>query len=295
MGAQLSVYATQPKLANVHGLQGFSGIYMVTGLLTRFDPKGYPYLAIELSDNQATISVCCFSPEREMPPIVAFQWVGVQVNYQSIQGFPHFRCEAIDLNPDVMVVNDRVSLLPYKYSCNVSHLSALRYLVNSIRCDALRDTVEMVLVQPEVTLPFLSCPASLNYHHNYRGGLLEHSLEVARLMLMDTSLSQYERDLAVAIALFHDIGKTLTLTPDMTRTALGTLVDHSDLNLEVCGPALKYLSYQYVIKANQVRHAITCSSENSRYGFAANTKLAKLLRRADRLSAEGYFLTNEIN
>ena len=67
-------------------------------------------------------------------------------------------------------------------------------------------------------------------------------------------------------ALLHDVGKTKTLTPDMTRTAIGRLVDHSQLTLELCAEPLRKLECRAPGIAYHLRHAWTCYSPGARFG-----------------------------
>ena len=76
-------------------------------------------------------------------------------------------------------------------------------------------------------------PAAKRNHHAYVGGLLEHSLSVANSCdrLADHYRSQgaeIDRDLLVAGALLHDIGKVRELTggPSIGYTAEGSLLGH---------------------------------------------------------------------
>lgn len=75
------------------------------------------------------------------------------------------------------------------------------------------------------------------------------------------------------------------MTADMQRTDIGTLVDHDDLTLEICAPALSKLSAIDATIANELRHAWTCSSHNARYGFKPKTIIAQKLQDYDCSSA----------
>ncbi|QSZ66607.1 HD domain-containing protein [Methanofollis aquaemaris] len=56
---------------------------------------------------------------------------------------------------------------------------------------------------------FFIKPAAKGRHHEYRGGLAEHTLETARIALAacDATRTDADRDLVIAGALLHDIGK----------------------------------------------------------------------------------------
>jgi 3'-5' exoribonuclease len=69
---------------------------------------------------------------------------------------------------------------------------------------------------------FSAAPASMQMHSNYSGGLLEHSVKVARIC--DAMAGLYpgvDRDLLVAGALLHDVGKVRELE-------MGTSIEVSD-------------------------------------------------------------------
>lgn len=54
---------------------------------------------------------------------------------------------------------------------------------------------------------FWTCPASLRDHHAYAGGLAQHSLEVATLIASASTVPTDLRDVGIAMALLHDLGK----------------------------------------------------------------------------------------
>lgn len=61
---------------------------------------------------------------------------------------------------------------------------------------------------PEIYRAYTESPAAKVYHHACVGGLLEHSLSVARIVLASCDLyPEMNHDLALTAALLHDIGK----------------------------------------------------------------------------------------
>lgn len=61
---------------------------------------------------------------------------------------------------------------------------------------------------PALQEAFVRAPAAKRIHHNYSGGLLEHTLSVARLCdRIAENYPQLNRDLVITGALLHDIGK----------------------------------------------------------------------------------------
>ncbi|HVC32412.1 MAG TPA: HD domain-containing protein [Chloroflexota bacterium] len=98
-------------------------------------------------------------------------------------------------------------------------VAELRALVKTIR-PPLRDVVTAAL-EPDVAR-LAHWPAAEELHHAWLGGLLEHTLEVAKLC--DAILGTIpgpDRDVAVAGALLHDVGK-------LDAYQVGTVFDATD-------------------------------------------------------------------
>ncbi len=87
----------------------------------------------------------------------------------------------------------------------------LSNFINKIEEESLKKTIQELF---DAHPYFYECPASMYYHHDYLGGLLEHSVQTARLAFLTlmnlsqiTDISVISKDLIVAGALLHDIGK----------------------------------------------------------------------------------------
>jgi 3'-5' exoribonuclease len=85
----------------------------------------------------------------------------------------------------------------------------LRALVATIQKPALRQLLESFFAEDsEVFQRWSTAPAAKKYHQAYRHGLLEHSLSVAQgVSAISATFPGIDRDIAVAGALLHDIGK----------------------------------------------------------------------------------------
>jgi 3'-5' exoribonuclease len=86
------------------------------------------------------------------------------------------------------------------------------------------------------TAQFKRAPAAKKMHHAYIGGLLEHTLSMA--VLADKIAGHYngiDRDLLLAGALLHDIGKTREFSYDMgiDYSDEGRLVNHIVIGLQM--------------------------------------------------------------
>lgn len=141
--------------------------------------------------------------------------------------------------------------------------------------------VEAVFADDAVAFAFVSAPASLNNHHNYPGGLLKHSLECLQMVGKHRDFSKNSYQLGLVSALFHDIGKTLTLTHNMKRTSLGYSTDHDKLTYEVLKPYLSQLEQSWPAGAKDLFYLLGWKINR----HVPRYNMADLVACSDRLSA----------
>lgn len=286
----------QPLLENAYNYSRFKGCYYLTGFVARIDDVKEPFWVITLSDASGELKVYCRDQTCISEGLNPQSLVDVEVRIDCRGTEPYFRCKLIQTSTVDLSKPKQLSQLPAALCQKPHALQLLLELVESISDQLLKEFVTNVLTQSNIGVRFIQCPASANHHHNYSGGLLEHSVEVAQKLAIELRDNNEERDVAIVAALFHDIGKTQTFSSDGSRSAIGYIVDHNDLTLEVCASALKILHTKHAGLANRLRHAWTCASPGSRYGFKAKTLTANLLKRYDRESAANATkATNSIN
>ncbi|HEY2219676.1 MAG TPA: HD domain-containing protein [Gaiellaceae bacterium] len=108
----------------------------------------------------------------------------------------------------------------------------LDFLVGELTHPGLAATARAVLAQCDLT----AYPATVDDHHSYAGGLLEHTVGVATLCRETVQLHPRLRgELVLAAALLHDAGRTLELTrgPSFAATVEGRLLGHVHLGLRL--------------------------------------------------------------
>jgi 3'-5' exoribonuclease len=86
----------------------------------------------------------------------------------------------------------------------------------------------------ELWAGFRVAPAAKHYHQAYRHGLLEHTLGVAQAVsAISATFGGIDRDVAVAGALLHDIGKLEAYTDEGGREEIIDLTDAGRLHGEI--------------------------------------------------------------
>ena len=94
--------------------------------------------------------------------------------------------------------------------------SDLRQLLATVQSPELRELLDLFFGEgSEMWARFRDAPAAKVYHQAYRHGLLEHTLSVAQAVSAAANFFPgIDRDVAVAGALLHDIGKTEAYNDD---------------------------------------------------------------------------------
>lgn len=133
--------------------------------------------------------------------------------------------------------------------------------------------------------------AAKSVHHGYIGGLLEHSVSVAKLCEQYAVLyPQLNRDLLVTSALFHDIGKAeeLSAFPENDYTDEGQLVGHIVMGTIKLSKLMDEIPGFPAKLANEVKHCILSHHGELEFGSPKKPALAEALAlsQADNLDAK---------
>ncbi len=137
---------------------------------------------------------------------------------------------------------------------------------------------------------FVQAPAAKRLHHACHGGLLEHTLAVARLVLTATDLyPTLDHDLAVTVALLHDIGKVRSYDPvTFELTEEGMLFNHLPLGAMLVGEAIQRISGFPESTRLRVIHAILAHHGEPAKGSPVRPKTVEaiVLHYADNLDGD---------
>jgi 3'-5' exoribonuclease len=156
----------------------------------------------------------------------------------------------------------------------------LEFLAGELTHPGLRETVAGVL-DAETRALLRALPATLDGHHSYAGGLLEHTVGVATLCRETAQLHQRLRsDLLVGAALLHDVGRTRELGrgPVFRQSDEGRLLGHVHLGLRLVEERSGALD---VAVRSELLHAVACHHD----ARAARTAEAAVLYHANQLDA----------
>lgn len=115
------------------------------------------------------------------------------------------------------------------------------------------------IIESDLGVKLLQLPASQSHHHNYRGGLLAHSIECAIIagQLALPALPKVEAELTMVAAFLHDIGKCGTHSELGNYIHLGNFISHDAYTLEALAPFLSTLDKNWPLGASLLRNMLT--------------------------------------
>lgn len=149
-------------------------------------------------------------------------------------------------------------------------IRSLREILRGIGDVHLKGLVDSFLGDREFMARFKKAPAAKTFHHGYIGGLLEHTLSVCRMAVHAAGhYPKLNRDLLVASAFLHDIGKIRELSYDLLidYTDEGRLVGHVVLGVAMVDEKLKAFREFPQELAVKLRHLIL--SHHGQYDFGS--------------------------
>jgi len=138
---------------------------------------------------------------------------------------------------------------------------------------------------------FLQLPAAISKHHNYLNGLLDHTIEVAELVLGAQSVfPSLDYDLLLTCALLHDIGKVEEYKVDrgFEFTEKGNLFGHIVIGYSMVRDAIRGIANFPPDLTSKILHIILSHHGREEWGSPRRPAFteAYLLHFMDNLSSK---------
>ena len=129
-------------------------------------------------------------------------------------------------------------------------------LVTHVSNPFVRALLEHIMAEHEAQLRVW--PAAQTIHHAYRGGYLEHVLQIARVASLLADTYGADRDIVVAGAVLHDIGKLQELTYDgaTTYSREGRMLGHIAMGLVLVREAARQIPDFPQVLRTQIEHIV---------------------------------------
>ncbi|MCX5831858.1 MAG: HD domain-containing protein [Deltaproteobacteria bacterium] len=244
-----------------------------------FSQKGAPYLNVRLKDKTGELDGKIWDNAREWDK--AFKKGDIvriearSANYKNV-----IQLSIMELKK---AADEDITLsdyLPAARRDGGEMLAELMIIVESVDNPHLKALLNAFFRDEEIADLFKRAPAAKGFHHIYLGGLLEHTLSVARLL--DLACAQYEgidRDLLLTGGILHDIGKIYELSYGRTvdYTDEGRLVGHIVMGAEMVDKRIAALEDFPAHLALKLRHVMLSHHGDLEYGSPKRPKTVEAL------------------
>lgn len=244
-----------------------------------------------LEDNSGRIPFICFEAGlvdklRQMEGAEAFMVSGaVDINKFSNDMALQVVVQKFD---NLLPEDDITNLLPKGNFNEKEYITRLQNLIKTVRNPGLRALLETIF-SGAVYDKFIMNPAGMRMHHAYIGGLLQHSVDVAGIAIaLAEQIGNVDKDLVVAGALLHDIGKLREISSQIgfPYTNEGRLLGHIAMSVMMVQEAAAKLKLPQA-RLEQLQHILLSHHGDNEKGspVVCATKEAFIVHYADEIDA----------
>jgi len=218
--------------------------------------------------------------------------------------FVHVEGNISEYNGNLQLVIKKMALCPDEFSPNPSDFiprtprntdamfdRLVKMVNNFIKDKYLKQLLEAFWNDREFVRKFKDAPAAKKMHHNYIGGLLEHTLSMASLVEKITGhYSGIDMELLMAGAIFHDIGKIreFDYSSIIDYSDEGRLLSHIVIGCQMIDEKIREIKDFPEEKALLLRHMIISHHGAREFGSPELPKTieAVLLNYIDEIDAK---------
>ena len=193
---------------------------------------------------------------------------------------------AVDLDPVW-----KLNLVDRDLIANFNDFVMLREIIWRLD-EEMRGVICEVLTHTDIAPGFFLAPASVAGHHAVAGGNLRHALEVALTVarLVEDHGTDLDRDLAVAAAILHDLGKALEYdakpSGEWRMSLRGKLIGHKLTGYEYVAAAVRECNLAPE-RALSLLHCLSATNAPTYVGMRSPACVeAQIVSMADRLSGQ---------
>jgi 3'-5' exoribonuclease len=247
----------------------FNGIYFCKSKITATTKNGKTYFNVTLQDKSGTMDAKIWDVKSDA------------INEFDAKDYIDINAEVSLYNGSLQAVIRRLRVAGEDEYNEADYLPTSRYN-NAAMYESLLKFVSFVedpyyskllnhffVEDTEIVNTFKKMSAAKSIHHGFIGGLLEHTLGVARLCQVYTKAYTFlNRDLLLTAALLHDIGKLkeLSLFPENDYTDEGQLLGHISIGVEMIHDACKNIEGFPLELENQLKHCILAHHGELEFG-----------------------------
>ena len=266
-------------------------IYLVKSKTSALTKNGKPYENLVVQDRTGTIDAKLWSPNSAgIDEFEALDYVEITAQVQVFNGANQLNVSRVRKVREGEY--DPANYLPVSSKDIETMYADLMKLIKSVKTVYLRLLLEDFFEKDEELIKkFKKSSAAKSVHHNFIGGLLEHTLSVANLCnYMASAYPMLNRDLLISAAILHDIAKVKEFSdfPMNDYTDNGQLLGHIVMGYEMVSDKIAGIPGFPEKAAAELKHCILAHHGELEYGSPKKPALieAVALSFADNTDAK---------
>ncbi len=264
--------------------------YLCKSRQTMKSRAGKSYLSLKLQDKTGTVDAKVWDMNNDIKSFEENNFIKIEANVTVYQNDIQLNVKKIRRSMEGEY--DPADYIP----CSEKNIDAMyeEFLgyIKTIQSPYIKKLLEEIFIKdPVVSKRFKTHSAAKSIHHGYMGGLVEHSLSVTQIC--DFAAPRYKyvnRDILIASAMLHDVGKVLELSefPTNDYTDDGQLLGHLIIGAEMIKDAAAKIDGFPKQLESILKHCMLSHHGEYEYGSPKLPKTieAFILHCADNLDAK---------
>lgn len=267
--------------------------FLIKDKIIKYSKNNAPYLQVTLQDKTGQIIGRMFKNKAraehdKIETNTVYNIVGKIQEFPSNSGKYNI---LIDIINPTRNYDEKEFILQLKN--REKHEKYLHDTINNIKNTELKEILKKIFNDKEIYGKFITAPAAKKHHHNYLGGLLEHTNEVIAICKsLKDIYEEIDEDLLITGAILHDIGKIYTYNYTYTEIEInyeGTMLDHIFLGSNLVKEKMNTLNISSKTKIDLLHLILSHHGELSLgWGSTVDPKKVEAiaLHHADDMSAK---------
>lgn len=267
-----------------------SSIYLCKNKRTLQTKAGKNYYSMQLQDKTGVVDGKVWDINNGIEHFESMDYIQVDAQVTSYQGAIQLNIRRVRKAKEGEY--DPSDYMPYSKKNIDEMYNEMVNMIQSVNEPHLKRLLEVVLVDDkDFVKKFKLHSAAKTMHHNFAGGLLEHSLSVAKLCdFYTTNYPMLNRDLLITAALLHDIGKMdeISAFPENDYTDEGQLIGHIVKGVIIVDEKMRGIDGFPEKLGNELKHCILSHHGELEFGSPKKPALieAVALSFADNTDAK---------
>lgn len=251
---------------------------------------GKNYLSLKLRDKTGSVDAKVWEMNNDIKSFEENEYIKIdaiaimyqneiQLNVRKLRRSEEGEYDPVDYIPSSEKNIDQMEKELLSYIDTIDNLFVKRLLI------------EIFVNNKEINKKLKTHSAAKSIHHGYMGGFVEHTLSVTQICDFMSSRYKYiDRDILIASAMLHDIGKLEELSdfPINDYTDDGQLLGHIYIGAELVGKSIAKINGFPKQLESLIKHCILSHHGEYEYGSPELPKIieAFILHCADNMDAK---------